>query len=214
MGDLAALRRGRRAAVSLWLSRHTEKPYQLGISGNTRARVRREKGGRIDIQGRLLLGDFSTSSGYVSRGLPATVEVGRWGTLSIRGRVVAGDGVHLMAQSGTLLIRDNTHFDGDSRIVCTESVTVGANCAVGWGVDILDADFHAIDGGPSHEPIVIGDGVWIALKATILKGVTIGDGAIIAAGSVVVKDVPARSLVAGNPARVIKENVNWGTWDT
>jgi acetyltransferase-like isoleucine patch superfamily enzyme len=42
-----------------------------------------------------------------------------------------------------------------------------------------------------------------------LKGVTIGDGAIVAAGAVVTKDVPAYSLVAGNPARVIKENVVW-----
>lgn len=51
--------------------------------------------------------------------------------------------------------------------------------------------------------------VWICAKATILKGVTIGDGAIVAAGAVVTKDMPAYSLVAGNPARVIKENVIW-----
>ena len=55
----------------------------------------------------------------------------------------------------------------------------------------------------------IGNKVWIATNAMILPGVTIGDGAIIAAGTVVTKDVPARSMVAGVPAKIIKGNVEW-----
>lgn len=49
--------------------------------------------------------------------------------------------------------------------------------------------------------------MWIGTNAIILKGVAIGDGAIIAAGAVVTKDVPAHTLVAGVPAKVIKENI-------
>ena len=59
------------------------------------------------------------------------------------------------------------------------------------------------------KPVHIGNHVWIGRSAIILKGVTIGAGAIVGAGSVVTRDVPARSLVAGNPAKVIKENVEW-----
>ena len=59
------------------------------------------------------------------------------------------------------------------------------------------------------KPVVIGDRVWIGQGAVILKGVTIGNGAIIAAGSVVTKDVPPNTMVAGNPAVVKKENVKW-----
>ena len=58
----------------------------------------------------------------------------------------------------------------------------------------------------SKGSVIIGNNVWIGDKATILPNVTIGDGAVIAANSVVTKDVPAYSVVAGNPAKVIKEN--------
>jgi acetyltransferase-like isoleucine patch superfamily enzyme len=51
--------------------------------------------------------------------------------------------------------------------------------------------------------------VWIGTGATVLAGVTIGDGAVIAAGSVVAAAVPGQTLVAGNPARVVREDVSW-----
>lgn len=57
----------------------------------------------------------------------------------------------------------------------------------------------------SKGPVIIGSNVWFGDKATILPNVTIGDGAVIAANSVVTKDVPAYSVVAGNPAKIIKQ---------
>ena len=84
------------------------------------------------------------------------------------------------------------------------SVQIGSRCAVSWDVRILDTDYHALDGRPSVDPVRIGDHVWIGSGATVLKGVTIGDGAVVAAGSLVVNDVPAKTLVAGVPARVVR----------
>lgn len=57
----------------------------------------------------------------------------------------------------------------------------------------------------SKGDVTIGDNVWIGDKATVLPGVTIGDGAVIAANTVVTHDVPAYSVVGGNPARIIKQ---------
>ena len=74
----------------------------------------------------------------------------------------------------------------------------------------MDRDYHST----SHDkkimkPVLIGNNVWVGCRAIILKGVTIGEGAVVAAGAVVTKDVPPFTLVAGNPARVIREVKGW-----
>jgi acetyltransferase-like isoleucine patch superfamily enzyme len=73
-------------------------------------------------------------------------------------------------------------------------------------VAIFDSDHHPIE--PSRPtrfaPVRLGANVWVGRSATILPGVTIGDHAVIAAGSIVTDDVPARTLMAGVPARPIR----------
>lgn len=79
-------------------------------------------------------------------------------------------------------------------------------------IDILGSrDFNSVNIDTTNaltKPIVIGDHVWIGRRAIILKGVTIGDRAVIAAGSVVSQDVPADTVVAGNPAKIVKKIEN------
>lgn len=88
-------------------------------------------------------------------------------------------------------------------------VTIGNHVFIGPNVSIytachpLDPDERR-DGREWAEPVTIGNDVWIGGGATILPGVTIGDGAVVGAASVVTHDVPSRTAVAGNPARVIK----------
>ena len=65
-------------------------------------------------------------------------------------------------------------------------------------------ELHQRDDGGKTAPIHIGDDVWLATRAIVLRGVTIGDGAVVAAGAVVTRDVPERTLVAGVPARRIR----------
>ena len=90
------------------------------------------------------------------------------------------------------------------------AITIGDGAAIAEDVIIRDHDGHTIAGGRAEQlPIVIGDHVWIGMRAMVLKGVTIGSGAIIAAGAVVTRDVPPNTLVAGNPAQVVRE----ATWE-
>ena len=97
-----------------------------------------------------------------------------------------------------------------SQIVCYKKITIGKGATIGRHVLIIDTDAHQVNSNqPMNQEIIIGDHVWIAHYAIILKGVNIGDGAVVAAGSVVTKDVPARCVVAGSPAKVIRENVEW-----
>lgn len=103
-----------------------------------------------------------------------------------------------------------------NNITATNQIAIGDNLLTGRWVTITDnshgaTDTESLQMAPLMRPIVskgsviIGKNVWIGDKATILPGVTIGDGVVIGANSVVTKDVPAYSVVAGNPARVVKQ---------
>ena len=92
-------------------------------------------------------------------------------------------------------------------------VTIGNVVVMGPDVVLMSAS-HAFDdlsrpinqqGALPRRPIVIGNDVWLGTRVIVLPGVRIGDGAVIGAGSVVTRDVPARAIVAGAPARFIRE---------
>ncbi len=109
-------------------------------------------------------------------------------------------------------------FSPNSIISCIHGLSIGCNSVFGWGLTLHDDDFHQIKYSTDEERIAksdqrrsiqIGADVWVGHSTTILKGVTIGNGAIIGAGSVVTKNVASNTMVAGNPARVIRQGVSW-----
>ena len=86
-------------------------------------------------------------------------------------------------------------------------ITIGDRTLIGHGCTLTTLN-HAVD--PAHRadmnpaPILIGSLVWLGAAVTVVPGVTIGDGAIVGAGAVVTRDVPANTIVAGVPAKVIR----------
>ena len=103
-----------------------------------------------------------------------------------------------------------TSIGDRTEIHCAGKVTIGDEVLIAWDVNIIENDYHTAGGGNAPENhITIEDEVWIGAHAIILKGVKIGKGAIIGAGAVVTKSVPAFSLAAGNPARIIKQVQSW-----
>ncbi|RKQ50972.1 acetyltransferase-like isoleucine patch superfamily enzyme [Roseivirga pacifica] len=108
-------------------------------------------------------------------------------------------------------IGDNSNIGPYSYIGCSGKVTIGNNVMMGPRVSMFaenhnysDTSIPMKEQGVSLSEIVVNNDCWIASNATILAGVTIGEGSIIAAGAVVTKDIPPYSIVAGNPAKVIK----------
>ena len=131
----------------------------------------------------------------------------------------------IYAYAKQLKIGNNCYIGPNSVIRAGESIVIGDNVLIAHNVTIIDSDSHEIDsversesykkmikeghpkekGNVRTKPIIIHDNVWLSYNVSVLKGITIGEGAIIAAGSVVTKDVPDRTLVAGNPAVIIKK---------
>lgn len=135
------------------------------------------------------------------------------------------------SNEGKIRIGGNTYIAAGTNLISRDEIVIGNNVTISWGCYIYDHDSHSLNhldrrndfkryredylkfGKPvlnkdwntvNSSRIVIEDDVWIGFEATILKGVTIGEGAIIGTKSVVTKDVPAWSVVAGNPAKIVK----------
>ncbi len=116
-------------------------------------------------------------------------------------------------------------FVGASHFVCRQAITIGDDVLISWNATIVDHDSHSIDwtkrSGDVTDwmqgmkrwdhvkvaPVTIGNKCWIGFGATILKGVTIGEGAVVGACAVVTRDVAPFTVVAGNPARVVRSLV-------
>jgi acetyltransferase-like isoleucine patch superfamily enzyme len=154
-------------------------------------RVRGVRCGLVTCDGRPPVlargGDVQLGSPIAFRGRTARAEIG----------ALAG---------GRLAIGARGFVNQGATIVATSDITIGDDVRVGDHVAIYDSDYHAVEQGSPVRcaPVRIGDNVWLARGAIVLPGSTIGDHAVVAAGAVVSGDVPARSLVAGAPARVVR----------
>ncbi len=136
--------------------------------------------------------------------------------------LIEGDLVTETSES-LLTIGDNTYIGGGTLIDCVKLISIDNDVLISYGCVLADSNNHSIRYSlrkndlsawkqrkhdwttTDSKPIQICLGAWIGAKTIILKGVTIGEGAVVGAGSVVTKDVPAWTIVAGNPARIIRE---------
>lgn len=130
----------------------------------------------------------------------------------------------VFAHGGKIEIGKDCYIGENARLWSAKSIFIGDRVLISHGVNIFDNLTHPIKASERHQQfmqivnnghpkqinlseaeVVINDDVWIGAMSIILKGVTIGEGAIIGAGSVVTKDVPPWTIVAGNPAKIIRE---------
>ena len=154
--------------------------------------------------------------------LPWRIRGGKRCRLSIGVSCLVRSTVVFEKEEATLSVGDRC-FIGTAVISVADRVEIGDDVLISWGVTITDHNSHSLKFSERQRDVedwrgrrkdwaqvkfgkvVICDKVWIGFNAIILKGVTIGEGAIVGAGSVVSKDVPPFTIVAGNPARVVRE---------
>lgn len=124
---------------------------------------------------------------------------------------------------GHIHIGDWCYLGESSRLWSSSSIRIGNRVVIAHNVNIFDSQTHPISAELRHrhfrqialfghphsidlgeKPVNICDDVWLAAGATILRGVTVGTGAIVGAGSVVTQDVPPWTMVAGNPAKIVR----------
>lgn len=124
----------------------------------------------------------------------ASIQISTWALGNLNPRIVIDD--YCIVNPGV-------------RLVAAEAIEIGPGSQLATGAYVTDADWHGLHHRvyPPGEtaPVILEENCWVADRATVLKGVRVGRNSIVAAGAVATRDVPPNTVVAGNPARIVKE---------
>lgn len=170
----------------------------------------------LRFKNKIRIGKQSTIHGSIDiRSLDSIIEIGN--NCLIEGNLVTE---HDQSQ---ITIGNNVYIGGGTLLDCVLSIIIEDDVLISYDCILADSDNHSIQYSQRKQDLAdwknkkhdwsttksasikIEQGVWIGARSIILKGVTLGEGAIVGAGSVVTKDVPSYTIVAGNPARIIRE---------
>lgn len=208
ISDLRISPRGWVTFIKLnFLSSKIKRNVRLPYIGDKNTVIQLDRNASIQFNGRL-----RTGTRQVKKSNQQTrILLEHDSELIVDGNFTAYAGSYIRILPNSKLILKGGFINENVQITTGDTVEIGEGATIGRDVVIRSYDGHTIE-LPDYrisEPIKIGKHVWIGQGATVLKGVTIGDGAIVAAGALVTKDVPAKCIVGGVPAKVIKENINW-----
>ncbi|MGH8104928.1 MAG: acyltransferase [Arenimonas sp.] len=153
------------------------------------------------------------------------------GNINIGKRTMLACNLVFESNAGNLQIGNDTFINGGTQLICRDSISIGSNVTIAWGCALSDHNSHSLDwrnrmadlqqqfadvragrnfihrkdwSTVTSRGIIIEDKVWLGFGVIVLNGVRIGEGAIVGAGSVVRSDVPAWTVVCGNPAVFVK----------
>ena len=112
--------------------------------------------------------------------------------------------------NGTLDIGERSFVNYGTSLSASLLVRIGPRCQIGTYCLLMDNDFHRVEPErrlerPESRPIVLEENVWLGARVIVMNGVTIGRDSVVGAGSVVTRDVAPRTVVAGVPARKIRD---------
>lgn len=145
------------------------------------------------------------------------IEMGDDCSLAVGPRCHVGILTVHMATGGAVVIGEGASFNGQTRLLLHEPgrIDIGAGCLFGPDVDVTVSDMHALidlETGRRVNPardVTVGARVWLGIGTFVGKGASIGEGAVVGARSFVSGAVRPNTVVAGNPPRLLRENVSW-----
>jgi len=130
--------------------------------------------------------------------------------------IIRNSNLEIIGEHCSIHIKRGTMIGDNCYLVVKESnisLSIGKECGLSRNVKIMASDGHPIyqDGERINhaKDVVLEDNVWIADNVTILKGVHVGEQSVLGIDSLVTKSVPKNSIAAGNPAKVVRENISW-----
>jgi acetyltransferase-like isoleucine patch superfamily enzyme len=154
---------------------------------------------------------FSFNHGWKNEPFKGYLMMEEGSQLIVHGNFSIRPGGRILITKNATLELGSGYINNNVLIYCSQRIKIGNQATIALNFNIRDTDSHVIldQHYCSTKPIEIGDHVWIGTNVTILKGVKIESGAVIGANSLVTTNVSEKTLVAGVPAKVKRENIEW-----
>jgi len=167
-----------------------------------------EKGSQIILNGNVRFG----TKKFKKSKLESRLLIEEGGKLIIDGDIRFGYGCDIEVFRNAELVFGGGGGNIGLTLICGEKIHIGANTWYGRDVSIRDSNGgHTIaqQGFKDTNPVIIGDSVWLCSNCSIMPGIKIGDGTIVGSHTLVISSLPPRSLVSGNPAKILDDNISW-----
>lgn len=173
------------------------------IRAHPSAQIVMEKGAKLTLNNDLFPGSSAE----------CLIDLREGAKLAVKGNFKIYYSCRIVVHKNAVLTLGNGYLNTGTKIICHNNIEIG-DAIVAPDCYIIDSDFHTILNSEGKvinppAPIKFEGHVWLGQNVTVLKGVTIGNGSCIGAKSLVARDIPPNSLAAGNPARVIKTDIQW-----
>jgi len=195
--------------VTLWKRYIFKKKWGKNILAHDKVQIKNIK--NINTNGLLKIGidyfGFSTKYDWTFLNIR--------GELTFLGNYSIGKGCRFdIGPDAIVEFGNGGYMSPNTHVIIMNRLVVGNDCAISWGCQFLDEDFHTIEYSAkkiiSDKSILIGNHVWIGSNSAIYKGVHIANGVVVASNSVVKSSFNEENiLIGGNPAKIIKRNIIW-----
>lgn len=185
-------------------------PIQCLVYPKMKLYLKVDKTADVQLKGQLHVKPCLASSGTVY------LSISENGKFLIKNDFEVGQNIQIIISANGSLIfggKDKSSGSGitsDTKILVAEHIEIGEDSIIAWDCSITDSDWHDIEGIIKTKPVYIGKHVWLGHGVSVLKGTEIADNTIIGAKSLVSRAYTQPAiLLAGSPAKIIKENVTW-----